>query len=117
MSDWDRLDGYYLLKGIDLAEVISNLPADRAMSVLESVFFEEAAKDLQYEDDRRTLLKSHLRVLKKGGTMSMDDYAGDRPHDLRPSHSAGRTTSNPRQPPKYIQPTDQGYPGLEAPLG
>lgn len=118
-ADWELYDGICLLNGIDLEEQIETLSSERTLNLFEAMFFEETSKSMQYEDDRREVLRTYMQDSRKGGTMSFEEYEQGPSGPHRFNSTAGRTTNTNRQPRKtnYIQPTEAGYPGLEPPLG
>lgn len=72
-------------------------------------------------EDGRIKFRNHMKKLRQGGTISMEEIYGpsaDSPSEARPQTNNGWTNDAPtRQPPKYVEPTDSGYPGLEPPVG
>lgn len=72
-------------------------------------------------DDERIKFRSYMKRLRQGGTISREEIFGpdedplpEAPH----TQNNGWTNDAPyRQPPRYVEPTENGYPGLEPPVG
>lgn len=72
-------------------------------------------------DDERIKFRSYMKRLRRGGTISREEIFGpdeDMSHSVPQVQNNGWTNDAPnRQPPRYIEPTESGYPGLEPPVG
>ena len=94
---WDFFYGEYLLKGIDLEEKFEQVDALSALNMIEYIVADYLTRNSMNEGTD-TLVRSKIRSL-----YSDDD--SESKHDSK------------QQPPQYIEPTEFGYPGLDAPVG
>lgn len=99
---WPFIDGHHLAKGVDLHQIFQNLDAERAFNVIDNLIVEDAVENARLEGalfDTRTKLTKAYGKIDSDGT---DDISGD-PY-------AGMGQIDTPQ-------TEEGYLGLEAPLG
>lgn len=92
--------GYYLAKGVDIEEMFYSQPAYVVISFIEHVIIDMAMVDGRSEDSL-TKLRTQLKSSAKDARMENGTSAEDRMIT----------------PPNYITPTEEGYPGLEDPVG
>lgn len=78
-----------------------SLPAYQVISFIEHVIIELAMIDAQYEEAQTKIYTKLKRQIKDSRT----DGGSSNQDRIKP------------KPTNYVQPTEQGYPGLEAPLG
>ena len=90
------------MKGVDLLEVFERVNAFQAISMINAIIAEYAVRDGMHEGTD-TLIRSKIRDLQK--------TEADAPPGLE------HLPPEKRVAPTYIQPTENGYPGLMAPLG
>lgn len=96
---WEYYDGRYLLKGVDLYELLSSLDSNRAFNLIDTIVADEI---IENDQSSGTLREIRIKINKIHGKMGK-------------AHSAAE--SSKMVPPTYVEPTDQGYPGFLPPLG
>lgn len=113
------------MQGVDLVGLCEELEASRVVSLLEAIILEDIIRKEGSKDSIRAKLVSGFNKMRHGGTMDTEDLISD--SDIEnvaprpdPRQTQVRTPAPPagvKPMPRYTQPTDKGYPGLEAPVG
>lgn len=117
LDDWDILDGYYLSQGTDLVGLAEVYDADRVINIFESVILEEEMRNRSIPNDERINFRKYMKKLRQGGTISSEEIFGTEDSQPPVQNNGWTNDGIPRQPPRYIEPTEGGYPGLEPPVG
>lgn len=70
-------------------------------------------------DDERIKFRKYMRRLRDGGTISREEIFGpeETPEQPQVQNKGWTNDAINRQPPRYVEPTENGYPGLEPPVG
>lgn len=113
---WEFIDGLYLSTyGVDLVELFQRLDADRAFNVIDSILIEEGLRDANTEESY-TKVRTALRKVYNGSVNK-----ATKNYDESDYEKMFGTRSDPSKPVKQyipvVEPTEDGYPGLAAPLG
>lgn len=107
---WEFHDGYYLSKGVDLHRLVLELDPDRLMNLFEVIIFEDTMENAK-TDDERSKSRTKLINLRERGTIEYEHGWTNDDTNWQPDRA------KPKPMPTYTEPTDTGYPGLEAPVG
>ena len=86
------------------------------ISLFESIILEDRVRDLMVPEDGRTQQRNFMLKLRHGGTIDINEVMGGNT-ETHNSTSGWTNDASYRQPSKYIEPTENGYPGLEPPVG
>jgi len=103
---WEYLDGRYLVRGVDLLDLIDKYDNDpeRVFNLLDSIVTDFIVETSEVQV--RKTMRDRLHYLRKTGTID-EGWSNDEDH---------RQPDRERYPEPII-PTDTGYPGLEPPVG
>lgn len=102
---WQFIDGRYLLQNVDLRKLLQELDGDRAFDVIDSILVDELLSGVDVEGG-----------IEKVRTNILSVYNGNR---IRGSSNdnAGGMIPREQQPIAWTEQTEDGFAGLEAPLG
>lgn len=106
VDNWEELDGRCLLNGTDLLRLLTSLGDDtpRAFNVIDSLVMDHQMSEMSMDEGEREA-RHRLKSLRNNGIIE-NGWSNDESY---------------RQPtnryPSAITPTENGYPGLEPPVG
>jgi hypothetical protein len=92
-----------LTRGVDLEELFETLSADRMLNVMDTIIVEDITSGAMIEGGTEKI-RTKLLSVYNAPERTNDEVSGYRPGEVKPM-------------PNYIQPDDDGFAGLEAPLG
>ena len=102
-----------MAQGVDLVEKFNELDADRMMNLIATILIEDAVREAKSEKAQEKARTSILKVYNSPD--ETDDWQDVEYYAPEVPGEPGRKF-NPNVP-KYIEPTEFGYPGLEPPVG
>ena len=115
LNKWAFIDGLYTARGVDLYALFDSLDGERSFNIIDSILVEDMIADAQIEGAlvkaRAAFNKVYDRIntnLQGSNDVAGDEYYEDQTSSDRPE---GYIPGN------YIQPDDNGFPGLERPKG
>lgn len=94
-----------MLRGVDLLELFEKIGSEQMFHIIDTIVADTAVEDAQGEGN---LSDIRAKINKIHGKMGGSDFRD----------STQRDTSDPKMiEPVYLEATEAGFPGLEAPLG
>ena len=105
-DNWELIDGRHLSKGVDLLRLIKkhNKHPERVFNLIDTVVSDFLIENA--EDENRRNARDRLKYFRENGTIDTNWTGSDEPRH------PDRTTY-----PAPTVPTENGYPGLEPPIG